>query len=314
MGPVKILREGDTIGMIAPSSPSPDKKRIEKAVKVIEEMGFHVAVGRSCYEKWGYFAGSDDTRANDINRFFADPEIDGIFCMRGGDGAPRVLDRLDMKNIAANPKVFLGYSDITALHLLFNQSAGFITFHGPMPVTEFIATDFVDYAYDFLRKALMSAEPLGEILSPEGAPPLEVFSPGEAQGELIGGNLSLICALMGTPYEIDTRRRILLIEDTDEPNYKIDRMLTQLRLAGKLHDAAGIVIGGFTNSEPQDPNKAFPMNELLKSILLPIRKPVLMNLPFGHGPYKVTIPLGARAVLDGNNGRFFITESGVIDS
>lgn len=314
MRPVKILRGGDTIGMIAPSSPSPDRERIEKAVKVVEEMGFHVVVGRSCYEKWGYLAGSDDIRADDINRFFANPEIDGIFCMRGGDGAPRVLDRIDIPTVSRNPKVFLGYSDITALHLLFNQSAGFITFHGPMPVTEFTAPDFKDFACDYLQKAVMSSEPLGEILPPEGAPSLEVLSPGHAEGALIGGNLSLISALMGTPYEIDTKGRILLIEDTDEPNYKIDRMLTQLRLAGKLDDAAGIVIGEFTNSEPQDPNKAFPMNEILKSILLPLPKPLLINLPFGHGPYKVTIPLGARAVLDGNSGRFFITESGVKDS
>jgi muramoyltetrapeptide carboxypeptidase len=312
MRPVKMLREGNTIGMIAPSSPSPDIERIRKAVRVIEEMGFKVVVGQTCFEKWGYLAGSDNIRANDIHRFFTDPTINGIFCMRGGDGAPRLLDQLDLKTISQNPKVFLGYSDITALHLVFNQEADFITFHGPMPVTEFIAPDFADFARDCLIRAIMSNEPLGEIVSPKGDLSVETLSPGNAEGELIGGNLSLICALMGTPFEIDTKGKILLIEDTDEPNYKIDRMLTQLRLAGKLNDAAGIVIGQFTNAEPNDPNKQFPMDEILKNILLTLKKPILKNVCFGHGPHKATLPLGARAVLDGRRSRLIVIESGVI--
>ena len=312
MRPVKMLYKGDTIGMIAPSGPSPDMGRIEKAVKAIQTMGFHVSVGPSCYEKWGYLAGSDDIRAEDINRFFADPSINGIFCMRGGDGAPRILDRLDMDIISQNPKVFLGYSDITALHLAFNRKARIMTFHGPMPMTEFILPDFADYNREALLRAIMTKDPLGEILPPEGAPPVQILSPGHAEGELIGGNLSVICALMGTPFEIDTRGRILLIEDTDEPNYKIDRMLTQLRLSGKLSDAAGIVIGQFTNAVPDDPNKQLPMDEVLKGILPPLGKPILKNLSFGHGPYKATLPLGARALLDGIEGRLILTEAGVI--
>jgi len=312
MRPVKILCKGDTIGMIAPSGPSPDTGQIEKAVKAIRSMGFNVVVGRSCYEKWGYLAGSDDIRAQDVNLFFSDPHINGIFCMRGGDGAPRILDRLDMETISQNPKVFLGYSDITALHLALNRKAGFITFHGPMPVTEFILPDFADYSREALLKAIMEKDPLGEILPPEGAPPLEALSPGRAEGELTGGNLSIICALMGTPFEIDTRGRILLIEDTDEPNYRIDRMLTQLRLSGKLSDTAGIVIGQFTNADQGDPNKQLPIDEVLKGILLPLGKPILKNLCFGHGPYKATLPLGARALLDGSKGRLILTEAGVI--
>ncbi len=312
MRQVKMLREGDTIGMIAPSSPSPDMERIHEAVRVVEEMGFKVVMGKTCFEKWGYLAGSDNIRANDILKFFNDETIKGIFCIRGGDGAPRLLDQLDIKTISKNPKVFLGYSDITALHMVFNQKARFMTFHGPMPVTEFIAPDFADFARDCLIKAIMSSEPLGEIVSPQGAPPIETLSPGKAEGELIGGNLSLICALMGTPFEIDTRGRILLIEDTDEPNYKIDRMLTQLRLAGKLNDAAGIVIGQFTNSEPNDPNKQLSMDEILKSILFPLKKPILKNVCFGHGPHKATLPLGARAVIDGKRSRLIVVESGVV--
>ena len=223
-----------------------------------------------------------------------------------------MLDKLDLKTISKNPKVFLGYSDITALHLVFNQKAGFITFHGPMPVTEFIDPDFADFARDCLIRAIMSEEPLGEIVSPEGSPPVETLYPGNAEGPLTGGNLSLICALMGTPFEIDTQGKILLIEDIDEPNYKLDRMLTQLRLAGKLNDAAGIVIGQFINTEPNNSNKQFPMDDILKDILLPLKKPILKNVCFGHGPHKATLPFGARAVLDGERSRLIVIESGVM--
>jgi len=306
-----MLREGDTIGMIAPSGPCPNRGRIRKAVKAIERMGFQVVTGRGCYEKRGYCAGCDDIRAEDINRFFADPAIHGIFCMRGGDGAARLLDRLDLETIAVNPKVFLGYSDITALHIVLNQQARFITFHGPMPITEFIEPGFEGFNRDCLMRAITQPAPLGEIIPPADAPPIECLSPGYAEGILTGGNLSLICALMGTPHEIDTRGRILLIEDTDEPNYSIDRMLTQLRLAGKLSDAAGIAAGTFTNAEPANPDKRFPVEEILKDIFLPLKRPVIVNVPFGHGPHKATLPLGARAVLDGDQGRLVILESGV---
>jgi muramoyltetrapeptide carboxypeptidase len=274
-------------------------------------MGFRVVTGSGCYEKRGYCAGSDDIRAEDINRFFADPAIDGIFCMRGGDGAARLLDRLDIETIAENPKVFLGYSDITALHIVLNQKARFITFHGPMPITEFIEPGFAGFNRDCLMRAIMQPAPLGEIIPPAGAPPIQRLSPGYAEGILTGGNLSLICALMGTPHEIDTRRKILLIEDTDEPNYSIDRMLTQLRLAGKLRDAAGIAVGTFTNAEPANPDKRFPVEEILKDIFLPLKRPVIVNVPFGHGPHKATLPLGARAVLDAEKARLVIVKPGV---
>ena len=312
MRQVNMLREGDTIGMIAPSGPVYNKEKIDNAVAVIKELGFQVVIGKSCYEQWGYLAGDDRTRANDINTFFANPEIDGIFCMRGGDGAPRLLDKLDLTTISRNPKVFLGYSDITALHLTLNLKTHFITFHGPMPTTEFIAPDFEEYAKDQLIRAIMSPEPLGEILPPDDAPPIETLSPGNAEGELIGGNLAIISALMGTPFEIDARGKILLIEDIHEQNYRVDRMLTQLRLAGKFDDAAGIVIGEFTDSEPEDPNQRLPIDDVIKSILLPIDKPILKNVSFGHGRDKATLPIGALAQIDGSRSRLIVTEAGVI--
>lgn len=310
MKQVKKLEPKATIGLIAPSGPAARPDLITKGVDALKALDFRVVVGPGCYEKWGYMAGSDQVRIKDIHTFFADPAIDGIFCMKGGDGAPRLLDRLDYDLIAANPKVFVGYSDITGLHMVFNQRAGFVTFHGPMPVSDFIYPDFTEYERHSLLQAVMSPEPPGEIETPAGASPVEILSPGRAAGRLTGGNLALICALMGTPFEIETKGKILLIEDIDEANYRIDRMLTQLRLAGKLDDAAGIAIGQFTNAEPGDANKKLPLEEVLKSIL-PRDKPILSNLHIGHGPRKATIPLGAMAEIDGDKGSLVITESGV---
>ena len=311
MKPVKMLREGDTIGLLAPSGPTRIEGQIEQAVNAVETLGLQVVVAPGCYEKRGYLAGTDEGKLRDLHAFFADPAIDGIFCLRGGDGAPRLLDRLDLNIISRSPKVFLGYSDITALHLVFNQKAQFMTFHGPMPATEFIKPDFGDYARNQLLRAIMSDVPLGEIIPPAGAPAVETLSPGSAEGELVGGNLALICALMGTPFEIDTRDKILLIEDIDEANYRVDRMLTQLRLSGKLDDAAGIVLGDFVNTAPADSWKSFPIDEVFEDILLPLKKPILRNVTFGHGKHKTTLPLGAFARIEGPRSRLLVLESGV---
>ncbi len=313
MQPVKRLSPGDTIGMIAPSGPARHPDDVNKGIAMVEAMGFKVVVGDSCWEKRGYMAGTDETRAADIHAFFEDEAIDGIFCMKGGDGAPRLLDRLDFDRIARHPKAFVGYSDITSLHLALTQRCGFMTFHGPMPVSDFIWPGFGNYERDSLLKALTGGEPMGEIANAEGADPLETLVAGVAKGRLAGGNLALICGLMGTPFEIDTRDKILLIEDVDEANYRVDRMLTQLRLAGKLEQAAGIAIGQFTDCEPQDADKTFPLTEVLADILVPLGKPILSNLCFGHGPRKATLPLGAMALLDADAKRLAVTEAAVFD-
>jgi len=283
---VRKLEAGATLAMIAPSGPAAHPDLISEGAAALEDLGFNVVIGPGCYEKLGYLAGSDSVRLKDIHRFFADPDIDGIFCMKGGDGVPRLLDHLDFDLISQNPKVFLGYSDITALHLVFNQKAGFITFHGPMPVSDFINPDFSTHERRSLLQAVMSTEAPGLVESLPGTSPVEVISPGQAQGVLTGGNLSLICALMGTPYEIDTRGKILIIEDINEAGYRVDRMLTQLRLAGKFDDAAGIAVGQFTETESDDPNKKYPIKDVFESILLPCNKPILYNLSFGHASGK----------------------------
>lgn len=310
MRKVPALCPGDTVAFVSPSSPSP-RKSLEAAVRAVEEMGFRVKVGASCHASWGYMAGPDELRAQDVNRMFLDPEVKGIFCLRGGDGAIRLPRMIDMEGIARNPKVFLGYSDITILHQMFNVHGDFCTFHGPMPATEFTQDTFPGYVRDHLLKAICETEPLGEIRPFEGAPPMETLISGTAEGELIGGNLALVCALLGTPWEIDTRGRILVLEDTDEPPYRIDRMLTQLRLAGKLNDAAGIVLGQVTNLKPKNPARTFTLPEIFETVVAPVGKPTLVNGYFGHGVKKVTLPLGARVVLDGAGSTLTLIESGV---
>jgi muramoyltetrapeptide carboxypeptidase len=311
MRKVKALHPGDTIGLIAPSSPAP-LDDLEKAVAAITDLGFNVKVGASCYESYGYMAGPEEIRAQDIHAMFNDPKINGIFCVRGGDGAIRLPRLIDMGLISKNHKVFLGYSDITILHLMFNLHGQFCTFHGPMPSTDMIKDSFHGYEKDHLLKAICDDEPIGELKPYDGAIPLQTLVGGTAEGKIIGGNMSLICALMGTPWEIDTKNRILILEDIDEPLYKIDRMLTQLLLAGKLEAASGIVLGQFTNVTHKDPERTFTLDKIFEDVVAKAGKPTLINGYFGHGEKKVTLPLGARAVIDGANSSFAIVESGVV--
>jgi muramoyltetrapeptide carboxypeptidase len=311
MRKVKALHPGDTIGLIAPSSPAP-LDDLEKAVAAITDLGFNVKVGASCYESYGYMAGPEEIRAQDIHAMFNDPKINGIFCVRGGDGAIRLPRLIDMGLISKNHKVFLGYSDITILHLMFNLHGQFCTFHGPMPSTDMIKDSFHGYEKDHLLKAICDDEPIGELKPYDGAIPMQTLVGGTAEGKIIGGNMSLICALMGTPWEIDTKNRILILEDIDEPLYKIDRMLTQLLLAGKLEAASGIVLGQFTNVTHKDPERTFTLDKIFEDVVAKAGKPTLINGYFGHGEKKVTLPLGARAVIDGANSSFTIVESGVV--
>ncbi|MFP4481963.1 MAG: LD-carboxypeptidase [Thermovirgaceae bacterium] len=306
----RALVTGDVIALVSPSSPSPPES-FDKARAAVEGLGFRVKPAPGCREALGYLAGPDEVRARDINEMFADPEVKGIFCLRGGDGATRILDRIDARTAARNPKVFLGYSDITVLHAVLNKKAKLCTFHGPMPASDFTRKTFSGYVSENLLKALCKVEPLGDIHPHDSKPLLETLVPGVAEGELVGGNLALVCSLLGTPWEIDTRGKILILEDTDEPPYRIDRMLTQLRLAGKLHEAAGIFLGQFTNVKPKNPKRTFTLREIFETVVAPVGRPTLLNGCFGHGDYKVTLPLGARARIGGDVPRFTILEAGV---
>lgn len=301
----KTLKFGDTIGIIAPSSPTMEEN-IQRAYDTIVEMGFKVKMGKSPYEKYGYLSGTDEIRAQDINEMFKDTEVDGIICMRGGYGTPRILELIDYDIIRKNPKVFVGYSDITALHIAFNQIAGLVTYHGPM-VSSDMLDGFSDFSKESLFKAIMSSEPIGIISNP---PEEEIITinGGIAEGSLIGGNLSLITDTMGTPYEIDVKGKILFIEEIGEEPYNIDRMLNQLRLAGKLHEAQGIILGDFKDCNPKD-DESLSLEQVINDHIKPIEKPTIYNLQSGHCAPIITLPFGVNVRLDADKKEILILEN-----
>ena len=306
----KRLCPGDTIGVIAPASPG-DLELFRAGIRWLEEQGFRVELGKTVEQTLGYLAGTDADRAVDINGMFASPTINGIFCLRGGYGTMRLLDLLDYELIRNNPKIFVGYSDITALHLSIGQRTGLVTFHGPMVASD-MGKGLSEYTGDSFFRAITIAKPLGTVTNPPEILPPVFIAPGKAQGYLIGGNLSLIVSTLGTPYEIDTCGKILCLEEVGEAPYRIDRMLTQLLLAGKLQDAAGIVVAVCQGCDMDDP-PSLTLEEVLRDRLGDLHKPVLYNLHFGHTGEKATLPLGVMAVLDSEIGGLEVIESATED-
>ncbi|MGV8980490.1 S66 peptidase family protein [Clostridium sp.] len=307
MNKPKALKKGDTIGLVAPSSALRQADGLEKSIKILEEQGFIVVIGESCGKKYGYLSGNDELRARDINRMFEDTTIDAVFCLKGGYGTPRILDKLDYNMIKENPKIFIGYSDITAIHLALNQKSDLITFHGPMAASDMLG-EFDEFSKKSYLNAITSIMPLGRINNPIGFE-IKSMVPGVVSGKIVGGNLSLIAATIGTPYEIDTLGKILFLEDIDEFTYSVDRMLTQLRLSGKFNDCVGIILGNFTNCLPQYEDFDHTLMEVFNDIILEAKKPTIYNFMSGHCSPKITIPLGAEALLDADNCCLTITES-----
>jgi muramoyltetrapeptide carboxypeptidase len=304
----KALKLGDTIGIIAPASPTINEN-IKAAEDKLIELGFKVKVGKSPYERYGYLSGTDSTRANDINEMFMDKEIKAIICIRGGYGTPRILELLDYEAIKKNPKIFVGYSDITALHIAFTQKCNLVTYHGPMLSSDMIK-DFSEFSKDELFKTLMDPEPLGKISNPQGEEVVTING-GIAEGTIIGGNLSLIVATIGTPYEIDVKGKLLFIEEIGEEPYKIDRMLNQLRLSGKLEDASGIILGDFNNCESGKHEENLTLSQVIDDHIKPLKKPTIYNLQAGHCDPMVTLPFGVMARLDADKGELTILENSV---
>lgn len=300
----KALQKGDTIGIVAPSGPT-TKEKIEQGILGLENLGYKVKMGKSCYSHYGYLAGKDNERAEDINKFFEDESVDAIMCLRGGYGAPRILNLLDYEVIKNNPKIFIGYSDITALHIAFNQLCDLVTFHGPMATIE-VYKGMDEYTEGYLLRALTNKEPMGLISNPTDVE-IKVLVEGQAEGEITGGNLSLIAGTIGTPYEINTIGKLLFIEEIDEEPYKVDRMLTQLALAGKFDDANGVILGDFNNCERKDEN-SLTLMQVIEDILVPYNIPIIYNLKAGHCEPKVTLPLGVKAKIDTATKELIILE------
>ena len=307
----KPLRRGDTIGLVGISGAIHEPEtRFEKMLESIDALGYKVIVADSCREKYGYLAGTDASRAKGLNQMFRDDRVDAVVCMRGGYGVTRMLDQVDFDVIRANPKLLLGYSDITALHTAIHGKVGMVTLHGPMPDRAWM--EFDDFSRESMLRALTSTEPLGVIANPEGLEP-KCYVPGRCEGQLVGGNLSLLALLCGTPYQLNTEGKVLLLEDVGEYVYRLDSMLTQLRLAGLFERCAGVVLGGFTNCPEEYVDYALHLEDVIRDIIVPAGKPVLANLSIGHTPVKITVPLGVNCAVDAEAGTLTITEGALED-
>lgn len=298
-------RPGGLIELVCPSSPLSEKERLEDIQSAVEALGFRVRLGESCRGETacGYAAAPAAVKARDINGAFADPAVKAVWCIRGGSTAWRVLPLLDYELIARNPKPFIGFSDVTTLHLALNRRCGLVTFHGPTAnrVPNWTGAD------DFSRRSLCRALDMESALPVENPPeePIRVLCPGRAVGELTGGNLSLVSISLGTPWQVDARGRILYLEDVGEAVYALDRMLSQLRYAGILEDAAGLVFGPFSNCRNAYRDSYGP-EELLRDFFAGWRKPVLYNVRSAHCSPMVTLPLGAMCTVDGDAGTITI--------
>lgn len=301
--PVPALSSEGLVAVIAPAGPG--MLDTDKAVQWMRARGHELRIFPGVYEKNGYLAGSDEVRLNDFHAAFADPDVKAIICLRGGYGTPRLLDRIDFQLLRDNAKPFVGYSDITALHLAISRYAGFVTFHGPLLNADLLGDkepSTVTSFFAFLRGQMKA----GSVLSHPAAYPLTAVEPGIAQGRLLGGNLSIIAATMGTPYQIDAEGVILFIEDVNEPLYRIDRLLTQLRLAGTLSRLQGVLVGDVAGVDVE------ALNRLLKQTFKPLGIPVLSGWRSGHCDPNLTLPMGALVTLDADAQTLVLEQNVVV--
>jgi len=278
------LKAGDTIGIAAPAGPF-RTDLFTQGMDILRDMGFKVQIPDAVFQREGFLAGPDEVRADVINTLFGDPDIHGILCARGGYGSTRVLPHLDWAVIRRHPKVFVGFSDITVLHCVLLDRAGLVTFHGPMGTTLAKATEA---SLSLLQRVLTSDVPVD--LKPfEGV----VLNHGEAEGKIIGGNLAMLCHLVGTPYQPSFDGCLLFIEDVTEAPYRIDRMLVQMTLAGCFDGVAGLVLGQF-----QDCGISAEIHDVFMRTFGPLGIPVVAGFPIGHGEENATLPIGLRARLN----------------
>jgi len=315
-GPVKPprLRPGDSVGLIEPAGFTDDAFDLDLVKETIVAMGLVPRPARHLVDRYGYLAGTDAERAADVNAMFADQQVRAVFATRGGWGCARILPYLDFATIRANPKLLVGFSDITALHLAFAARAGFVTIHGPNA-----ASSWPRFSWDAFRAvAFDGATPL--MASPEGhedrlvqrSGRILTFRGGKASGRLLGGNLTVLSTLMGTPWLPDFDGAILFIEDVSEQPYRIDRMLTQLALAGVLGKVAGVVFGQCTDCGPSGASYGgFTLAEVLQQHLAPLGVPAFQGALFGHVASQFSLPVGCRAEIDADAGTIRLLEPAV---
>jgi muramoyltetrapeptide carboxypeptidase len=301
----KALNYGDTIAVIAPAGPVEKRDDFERGRAALESMGFRVRFSERIFHAAGYLAGHDDARAAELMDTFSDPGVQAIISLRGGYGCARLIPLIDQGRLRRQCKIFMGFSDLTTLHMFFRRRFGWVTFHGPMATSAALAD-----IGSGQQRHLLSLWTDPAYLPTLSFPELQTWFPGAAEGELVGGCLSLIVAGLGTPYELITEGKILFFEDLGEAPYRIDRMLTQLRLAHKLDNIAGVLLGQFQDCEPGTSGPS--VEETLKEILDELEVPVIANFPAGHGIENWLLPMGIRIRLDASARQVSFLERAVI--
>lgn len=310
MGIVKPdrLSPGDTISILSPASPSLTPAHQEQGKVTLEGLGYRVVTGKHANDQRLLFAGTERSRAEDINDAFGNPSVKAIICARGGCGTAQILPFVDFALITQNPKILVGYSDITALQIAVFNATGLLTFYGPMAASDF-GKGTTRFTTRSLLNILTQTEDRIALRNPPRKEMLTVC-PGTAEGILAGGCLSVVIATLGTAYEIDAKDKILFFEDIDEQPHRIDRYLTQLIQAGKLEQARGIIFGAFTQCEYRRRDAYFPYGvtlwDIINERIAPLGIPAIYGLQFGHVRSKLTIPFGGYAFLDATNCRVFV--------
>lgn len=303
----KALRHGDTIGIIAPAW-SFDPDNFKRGVTKLCKLGFKLKYSQSIFNKYWSMAGYDQQRAGQINRMFADKEVKAIFCAKAGYGSIRTIPYLDRHIIRRNPKIFVGYSDITFLLAYLYKIANMVVFHGPVVSGE-MRDDMNMLTLKYLLHAIMQTKPIGQLTFNT----LKVLRRGRATGNLVGGNMSLVMSTIGTRYDINTDNKILFLEDVGEGLETIDNYLMQLRLAGKLKKVKGIIFGRMLRCVDHS-GKKYTIRNILEDILRHIDVPIIYGFPSGHrmlGDPNITLPLGVSVTVDTDRPRIIINESGV---
>lgn len=301
------LKKGDTIGLISPAGPeNPDK--IKESIQFLKSLGFNVKEGKHIYDKLGYLAGSDTDRAEDFMNMFADKDVDMILCVRGGYGTMRILPLIDFDIVKQNPKIFAGFSDITTLLNAISQKCNLTTFHSPMCNSKLSDKNTLD---SFLKTLMLGYTPY-TIKNPDNIPVNCFSSEPVISGPLVGGNLSLLCSTIGTSFEVNTKDKILFIEDVGEEPYEIDRMLTQLILSRKFDECNGIILGQFTNCDLPHYERSLTLEQVISDRLLSLNKPTMTNIQSGHSYPKLTLPIGAKVEVDFLESKINVLEAVVL--
>ena len=307
----KKLESGDVIGIISPASSPDNLEKIENGVKYLEKLGYRVEIGENVGKVHGYLAGSDDERVADIHAMFKNKNVKAIFSIRGGYGSGRLLDKLDFSLIKKNPKIFVGYSDITSLHMAIFKKTGLVTFAGPMLAPDFSGS-INEFAEENFWKILTSSKKIGKLHNPRDEK-FYALTSGRGEGVILGGNLAVLASLMGTDYLPNLKNSILLLEDIGEVPYRIDRLLNQFKLAKIFESAKGVILGRFVDCYEKDKlNDVIKLNEVIEHYFSQLKIPVLYSFSHGHIKENLTIPLGLNCKLNTSRGFVEILENAVI--